>query len=271
MDIRAIAAAAALAAASTCMAAPEVRTSGFVEMQAASGFLSSTGLADTCPVATQMAYLKCDAEEWGFVDGYGWIVSSLHDKQHERHRAAFNELEGALQYGRDIRFWEDWRARAKAGVYYDAAIGYPDGAKNVWGPYATLDLKNPFVTPYASAIQYVAPDRKARVKLGLRRTFTVAEGVEISPFCETLWMDKRRFAGKYGANPERGRAFGGAFATLQTGVKASWAVADGIKLTAQIIQYDVVNSQARKAVRGTDRYYAKCDWPVFRIGVVYSF
>ena len=249
----------------------DIRASGYVDCQIASGFLSSTGLHDTCPVTTQMAYLKFDFGEWGFIDGYGWIISSLHDKQHVRHRALFNEIESAVQYGYDYRFWETWRLRTKAGLYWDGAIGYPHAALNYWGPYVTLNLDNPYVVPYASILPIVAPERKTRVKLGLKKTFKFWDKGEIAPFVETLWMDGRRFSSKYGEPPREARAFGGAFATLQAGVRASWALTENFKLTFQFIQFDVINSQARKSVRRSDRYYAKCDWPIVRIGVQYSF
>ena len=29
--------------------------------------------------------------------------------------------------------------------------------------------------------------------------------------------------------------------------------------------------QARRAVKKQDAYYAKCDWPIFRLGVEYGF
>ena len=245
--------------------------SGNVDVQVASAFLSSTGLHDTCPVTTQMGYLKMDFGAWGFIDGYGWIISALHDKQHERHRAAFNEFEGAVQYGYDWRFREGWRLRTKFGAYWDPAIGYRHGANNLWGPYLTQSLDNPYLTPYLAALQIVAPQRKGRIKLGLKKTFSFGEKVEIAPFAEVLWMDARRFSSKYGDTPEKARVFGGAFATLQTGVRASYAVTENLKLTAQFIQYDVINSQARRSVRHSSRYYAKCDWPVVRIGISYSF
>ena len=241
--------------------------SGNIDVQVASAFLSSTGLHDTCPVTTQMGYLKMDFGAWGFIDGYGWIISTLHDKQHERHRAAFNEFEGAVQYGYDWRFREGWRLRTKFGAYWDPAIGYRDGANNLWGPYFTQSLDNPYLTPCLSALQIVAPERKGRIKFGLKKTFVLGEKVEISPFVESLWMDARRFSSKYGDTPERDRVFGGTFATLQTGVRASYAISGNTKLTVQLIQYDVINGQARRSIHHSDKYYAKCDWPVVRIGI----
>lgn len=245
--------------------------SGSLDVQVASAFLSSTGLHDTCPVTTQMGYVKVDFEEWGFIDGYGWIISALHDKQHDRHRAAFNEFEGAIQYGYDWWFREGWRLRTKIGPYWDPAIGYRHGANNLWGPYLTQSLDNPYVTSYLAALQIVAPERKGRIKLGLKKSFPLGEKVEVTPFAEALWMDARRFSSKYGDTPEKSRVFGGAFATLQTGVRTSYAMTENMKLTFQFIQYDVINGQARRSIRRSDRYYAKRDWPVVRIGVSYSF
>jgi hypothetical protein len=35
--------------------------------------------------------------------------------------------------------------------------------------------------------------------------------------------------------------------------------------------FDIVDAQARRAVKRQDTYYAKCDWPVLKVGVRYSF
>jgi hypothetical protein len=35
--------------------------------------------------------------------------------------------------------------------------------------------------------------------------------------------------------------------------------------------FDAINSQARKALKKQDAYYAKCDWPIFKVGVEYAF
>ena len=34
---------------------------------------------------------------------------------------------------------------------------------------------------------------------------------------------------------------------------------------------DVINPQARDAIRRGGHYYDKCDWPIFKIGVTYEF
>ena len=39
----------------------------------------------------------------------------------------------------------------------------------------------------------------------------------------------------------------------------------------RFLMFDAVNSQARAALKKQDAYYAKRDWPVFRLGVEYSF
>ena len=107
--------------------------------------------------------------------------------------------------------------------------------------------------------------------MGLRRRFAVCESVSIVPYIETVWMDRRRFASRYGADPEKDGVFGGAFTAVTTAVKGTWRFARNWTAYAALMQFDIVNTQARRAVKRSDTYWAKCDWPVVRIGVEYSF
>ena len=92
----------------------------------------------------------------------------------------------------------------------------------------------------------------------------------LTPSVETVWMDRRRFDSRYGAEPEDS-FLGGSFATVTTGVKLSWQITENWQSYFRFQMFDVINSQARRAVKKQDAYYAKCDWPIFKLGVEYSF
>ena len=76
---------------------------GFVG-EVASGYLSSGGtLGDTRPITTQCALWREDFGEYGSISGYFWTKSSFHNRQHDSHRATFDQLETAVYYGRNWR------------------------------------------------------------------------------------------------------------------------------------------------------------------------
>ena len=74
-----------------------------------------------------------------------------------------------------------------------------------------------------------------------------------------------------GAPPENDRFFGGAFATMTCAVNFAWRLSPDWTLYAAYQQFDIFNSQARRSVRRSGEYWAKCDWPIFRLGARYSF
>ena len=140
-----------------------------------------------------------------------------------------------------------------------------------WGPYAVQRLDNPWLTPYWRGLWLVAPQRRGRVSFGLERKIALSDKLSLAPFVEVVWMDKRRFRRRYGGEPLHGAVHGGAFAYSFAGVNAKWALGEDISIFFTAAMCDVVNGQARRAVRRSDAYYAKNDWPVFKIGVEYRF
>ena len=245
--------------------------SGYVGAEIASAYLGSSGaIYDTNPITSQEVGWLFDFGEYGRIDGYFWIVSSLHDRQHESHRMLFSEFETVIRYGQSWRVAENAVLKASAGPLWNPAIGYKGAHRNTWGPYVTAYLDNPVVVPYMSGLWILSPKMRGRIRFGVRRTFTLSEHFDLTPSVETVWMDRRRFDSRYGAEPEDS-FLGGSFATVTTGVKLSWQITENWQSYFRFQMFDVINSQARRAVKKQDAYYAKCDWPIFKLGVEYSF
>ena len=246
--------------------------SGSVNLMVASGYLATSGaIYDTMPITTQMLYGKADFGEWGYIDGYGWFISSLHNRQNDKHRPLLHEFEGTLCYGYKYNVTDLVHVNTKAGPLWNPPIGYHGSHQNYWGPYISQSMENPYIVPYWSGFWLLEPQRRGRIRMGLRKSFAPYEHVSITPFAETVWMDRRRFNTRYGGDPEKDHFFGGTFATVTTGAKATWTFSDGWKLYATLMQFDIVNTQARRSVKRSDAYYAKCDWPIIRVGVEYDF
>lgn len=245
--------------------------SGYIGAEIASAYLGSGGaIYDTRPIASQEVGWFFDFGDYGWIDGYFWIVSSLHNRQRESHRVLFNEYETVICYGQKWEISERAKIKAKIGPLWNPPIGYYDSHNNCWGPYISVQLDNPVVIPYMSGLWLLAPRMRGRMRFGLQKKFAICDDLDIVPMIETVWMDRRRFDSRYGEDPEK--AFmGGSFATMTAGARLTWRVTDDLQAYFRFLMFDVINSQARSAVKKQDAYYAKCDWPVFRIGVEYSF
>ena len=115
----------------------QCRFSANASCELASAYISTTGgLYDTCPVTSQTLGWWQGLGGFGYIDGYFWLISALHDKQHESHRALFYYTEGAIRYGYDIAFSDDFVLRTKCGPYWGLAIGYENAHMKCWGPSA---------------------------------------------------------------------------------------------------------------------------------------
>ena len=242
-----------------------------VGAEVSSAYLASSGtICDNRPVSSQEIDWKFDFGKYGWVDGYGWIISALHDRQHASHREPFNEFEGALHYGYDLAVSDEVTLSSFAGMLWNPQIGYPRATNRYWGEHFGMSLRNPVLTPYWSALALQQPTPRTRVRIGLRRSFAVVESVSATPFAETVWGDVRRYRTRYGEEP-RHRVMHGAFMSVTTGVKVEWRITESLCAYAKARQFDVVDSQARRCVKEKAQYYARRDLALFSLGVTYDF
>lgn len=239
--------------------------------EVSSGYLSSGGtLGDTRPMSTQCATWLVDFGERGSISGYVWTKSAFHNRQHAQHRAEFDQIETAIYYGRPWNISRNVTLRSKVGPLWNPLIGYKDGHNCDWGFHLVQSLDNDIVTPYLNGLWMVSPTPRSRVRVGVRHKFAVNDNWSVTPFIETVWMDNRRFQSRYGGIPQD-RFLGGAFATMTTGMSVTWRIDDNWRMFARFRMYDIINSQSRRAVKRQSAYYAKCDYPIFGVGVECDF
>lgn len=251
---------------------PDVKFSGEFETTFLSGYLGSSGaIYDTRPNLSNCLLFRAEVDDVYFVDGYAWIISSLHSMQSESHRMLFHEFEGSLRFGYDYRISEDMMLETKAGLLWNPAIGYKDASLDGWGPYVAQYFKNKYLIPYWDGLWIVSPRRRARVRMGVRKPFEITEKLTISPFFETVWLDKRRFIARYNEAPEDDFVMGGAFGSITFGLSVKYEISPDFMVFGSFSQFDLINSQARDSVKRADEYYAKCDWPIVKIGFSYRF
>ena len=232
---------------------------------------SSSGLLDTRPVATQTLNWHLSLGDYGFLEGYVWAISAFHNMQRKNHRVLFYDTEGAVRYGYSVPLAEGVRLSTSAGPYFDLPFGYRNAHMKCWGPYVVQRLDSPWLSLYWKGLWLVEPSRRGRVCFGVERKTILSNRLALTPFAETVWMDKRRFSRRYGMKPEDTDMLGGAFAYTFIGVKAKWTLGENLSVVGAVAMCDVINNQARKAMRRSDAYYAKNDWPVIRLGVEYGF
>ena len=258
-----------VAANSTLSAAENLRAS--VATEVASSYRStSNGLLDTRPVATQTLNWHLSLGDYGFLEGYAWTISSLHNMQREKHRVLFYDTEGAVRYGIRVPIAEGVKLSTSAGPYFDLPFGYRNAHMKCWGPYVLQRLDSPWISLYWKGLWLVEPARRGRICFGAEKKIVLLDRIALTPFAETVWMDKRRFSRRYGAEPEDADMLGGSFAYTFIGIKAKWAIGEALNIVATAAMCDVINNQARKSIRRSDAYYAKNDWPVVRLGIEYS-
>lgn len=258
-------------AAETLRAAVTPELSGDLYTEFETAYLSSSGtLCDTRPVSLQNLDWTARFGEYGRVGGYGCFLSSLHDRQHELHRAAFNEFEGGVFYGYD---W-DLNARqtlvTDAGFIWNPLIGYRNDPDDLWEFRMVQALENPYVTPYWDLLALMEPDQWSRVRVGVRRKFDLSDSVTLTPWVDVVWGCARRYEARYGEEPEDPVGGGAVYCSI-VGLKLEKRFAERWRIYAKVRQFDTLGSQAREAEKRKTEYYARSDIAIFTVGVAVDF
>ena len=227
-------------------------------------------MCDNRPVATQEFDWLFNLGDYGWIDGYGWFISSLHDRQHSEHREAFHEFEGACHYGYDLPLADGVALSPFAGMLWNPQIGYRHVTDRYWGSHFGVSLKNPYVTPYMSSLAMHQPMPRARSRIGLKRSFAVTDSISVTPSAETVWANYRRYRTRYGEAPVHGFMHG-AFITTTVGVKVQWQVTENFSVYCRVRQFDTIDGQARRLVKDKTQYYARRDLLLVGVGATYSF
>ena len=248
------------------------RFTGRLSAEFETAYLSPSGtLCDTRPTALQNLDWVLHFGDYGRLYGYGAFLSMLHDKQHEMHRPAFNEFEGGAFYGYDWRLSNDVTLFNGAGGVWNPLFGYRNGYDDtLWEFRYFQSLENPCLTPYWDTLTLIEPAQWTRLRLGVRRDFAICETVTLSAWADCVWGCKRRFAARYGDEPEC-RFLGGAFCTSTVGLQLSWHFAENWCVYAKVRQFDTINRQARRAEKRKDAYYARRDLTIGTVGIAYDF
>jgi len=255
------------------MGAAEMGTvSGMLYNEFENAYLSSSGtLCDTRPISLQNLDWDLGLGDYGHFWGYGCFLGTLHDKQHELHRAAFNEFEGGVFYGYDWELSDDFTFSQSAGGIWNPLFGYRgENRDTLWEWRYFQSLENKWLTPYWDALGLIDPNQWVRIRYGVRHTFQLRDDLELMPFLEGVWGTSNRFLARYGERPNH-PFLGGDFITSTLGVKLAWHVTEHWHFWLKIRQFDTINRQARRREREKTDYWCKTDYTIFTIGTGLSF
>ena len=238
-----------------------------------SAYLSSSGtLCDTRPTSLQNLDWALHLGDYGRFYGYACFLSMLHDKQHELHRPAFNEFEGGLFYGYDWRLSENVTFFNGLGGVWNPLFGYRGEYRDTLWEYRYFQsLENPYLTPYWDILGLLSPTPSwARIRMGVRRKFSLTESLSLTPSLDVVWGDRDRFMARYGEKPKH-EFLEGAFVSTTAGLLLEWRVTEHFCIWGKVRQFDTINSQARRCEKAKTSYWARTDRTIFTLGCGYDF
>ena len=252
-----------------CAAEEETRAfTGCLWNEFENAYLSSSGtLCDTRPISMQNLDWRYSMGEAGYLWGYGCFLGTLHNRQRELHRAAFNEFEGGVFYGYDYEVSENVQFVNSFGGVWNPLFGYHNGNRDtLWEWRYFQSLENPYITPFWDALGLIDPDQWVRIRFGVRHTFELTDSLFLTPCLEGVWGTARRFYARYGERPNDD-FLEGAFVTSTAGIKLEWRINELWSIWFKVRQFDTLNHQARRLERRKTSYWAKPDYTIFTLGM----
>lgn len=247
--------------------------SGCLWTEFENAYLSSSGtLSDTRPISMENLDWTYALGEYGKFWGYGCFLGTLHEKQHEYHRAAFNEFEGGLFYGYDWKLNDEFTFCNSAGGVWNPLFGYRNGNRDTLWEYRYFQsLENPYLTPYWDILGLLSPTPSwMRIRMGVRRSFNITDSLVFTPSIDAVWGDYDRYFARYGEYPRRDFLHG-AFVSTTVCLKLEWFITKSWSVWTKVRQFDTVDPQARHQEKRKTVYWAKPDFTIFTLGLGYHF
>ena len=232
-----------------------------------SAYFSSSGtLSYTKPVAEQVAWLKADFGDFGYMLTDGWLCSALNGQTDHIHRRACYCYEGTLCYGYDLNFTETVHVDSNAGLLWDWLGGYE---ADVGTPLAILAMQkfhNPVLTPYWNLLHRFDENRYVRIRTGVEHQFLLVETVKLTPFAEGIWGDASRYKLTYGDSPSY-CFLNGAYMVGTAGFIVDWSITKNWYVWGRFRQFFTVNPVARSLAQKKDTIVHHTDHSIYGIGV----
>lgn len=243
--------------------------SGCLWTEFENAYLSSSGtLSDTRPISMENVDWTYRLGDYGKFWGYGCFLGTLHERQHEYHRAAFNEFETGFFYGYDWKLNDEFTFCNSAGGVWNPLFGYRDSYRDTLWEYRYFQsLENPYLTPYWDILGLLSPSPSwMRIRMGVRRSFNLTDTLVLTPSIDCVWGDYDRYHARYGEYPSRDFLHG-AFVSTTAGLKLEWFITKCFSVWAKVRQFDTIDPQARRLEKKKTVYWAKPDYTIFTLGM----
>lgn len=249
-----------------------------VDLGVRSAYHSRMRVSNDRPVFVQDIRMHADAGAFGKFGVLHWGYSSLCNRRSHVHRRAFNEVDFAAFWKRDIELTEDFTL---ANEFMHWWITLPqniepykgDADNSTYELWYVGSLKNPYLVPSVLVRRGWINKSWVYFRYGVSRAFEICDfgspdeprPLVVTPgfFVET--GDSGLFESRFGKKESGSYHSGIGSCIAQVALK--WQAAEHFSIYAMLQQFDLVSSDARAGVHGDHHR----DYTMFRLGMNLAF
>lgn len=248
-----------------------VAVSAFADVESA--YWARGKIVDARPYSAQFADVDLKLGAFGRVGAQAWSVSSLSTGgQSARRRNAYNEVDWNLHYEYEWAFAEDWSLWNRVARQWVTLPGYFPDCKTTLEWHVAQALRNPYLTPYYLLRHATAPERWNYWEIGAYRTFALAKDLSLTAKLFGDCGDADHFCSQYGPRVGRPNArYHGGLMALNLVLRLDYALTENWSLFTYVQQFDIVDADAREAVKASPAPEAKRDLTLFGVGMALAF
>lgn len=230
-------------------------------------------IVDARPYSAQFADVDLKLGVFGRVGAQAWSVSSLsRGGQSATRRNAYNEVDWNLHYEYDWTFAEGWALENRVARQWVTLPGYFPDCKTTLEWHVAQALRNPYLTPYYLLRHATAPERWNYWEVGAFRSFALAKDLSLTAKLFGDLGDADHFRAQYGPRIDHPQArYHGGLMALNLVLRLDYALTENWGLFTYVQQFDLVDSDARDAVKASSAPEAKRDLTIFGVGMGLAF
>lgn len=250
---------------------PDLALHAYTDIQTA--YISRGYVWDSRPINTQFADVETILGDFGSVDVYVWTMSTFSSKGHSTPmRYAYNEFDYGISYSYAWEITEDWRLKNGVTRQWVTSPGVRGKWHSLIDWQAFQALENPYVVPYWRLRAIQKPYCAAYWCVGAKKTFELTEALSFTiDFAGHLGNAShfRRMFGPDSDEPDSSWKAGIHAVTLV--FRFDYRLTDYLGLYAFVGQLDIIDDDARDAVKASTAKEAKRDLTYGGVGVALDF
>lgn len=261
---------ASLLLAATSLLSPE-RISGSVTLDVRSTYLSLGKIVEDAPMHISNARIFYDLGDFGKIGFRNWDVTSLSDRRTDVHRHLWYHTECGLVWYYDLKIADGWKLSNDLTSSWTIYDGFEDDDSNktYWWWQLDQSLANPYVVPFWRIRRCVDGSDYLYCRIGLRRKFSIWEGLYITPELALDGGNARNQKRVFGNLPDGG-GIGDGFYSISPRLEIGWRYNEYLTVFAWIEQYEVLGA-ARDANAASSNKCLHNDWTHGGVGLRVTF